>query len=174
MTKESRPRLRTVKPRGLTGQSLSERVLQSELDVALALTALHQAHAAPDAHVRRVQNGGVEQINELTAQLEVLALGDGESLHQVEVDCLQSRSAHGADAATAESASRGGGKRARVVPLVTAQRRVLLAKVLYRREAVGARAAAAGAGSVAPAIAGAHREAGVEAQDGAGLPAAHY
>src|SRR5208282_707238 len=37
-----------------------------------------------------------------------------------------------------------------------------------------ARAAAAGAGSVGPAVAGAHGETGVEGQNGAGLPAAQY
>jgi len=74
----SRPRPQTVKPEGLTDRSISERVLQSELDVALPLSALQQAQGGPEVVVRRVQNRGVEEVNEVTSKLDMLALRDGE------------------------------------------------------------------------------------------------
>jgi len=122
--------------------SYSEAIFEGELDVAGALRAVQQPQLAPDAVVRRVQNRGVCQVNELRAEIEALPLGDPKILRQIEIESGQARPSYSADPATTERAIGGLRKASGAVPLKTISHgRALLAQYIRGRDAVRTRAA---------------------------------
>src|SRR5271165_4231391 len=99
-------------------------------------------------------------------------LREVEKLIQAHVKCVQTRTADGADPASAKCSRISRPVGGCIEPLVTAQWRILFTKNVRRRDTVGARTAGVGARSVASR--NSEREAGVQAKNAIHLPAADY
>src|SRR5437016_95632 len=92
-----------------------EQVLQGELELTLSLCVVHQPEGSADGGVRSYQDGMVQDVDRLSAELQALMLDDVEALGDAEVDRLQAGSGEASDLAVAEA--RGGlGDGARVEP----------------------------------------------------------
>src|SRR6266542_783616 len=152
-----------------SGDERLEVILQSQLDIALTLSASDFAEQRRlDVARRAAEDGGVGQVESLAPKLQPFRFADGEPLAQRKIEAAHARAAFGSNAGVAERPRRGSGISAKVQELLAGPD---LAEVVRLAHHVRPRAARQRAGRIAALLDG-QGEAGMARVDAAQLPTA--